>query len=87
MYVEHAGHSVETEAIELVLLHPEAQVTQEEAQDFVASVVEQSTIPLLVSAFATFMEVQVIGAIEHVEPIKNVLRSMAMDHVQQNNQT
>jgi hypothetical protein len=43
--VEHARNPVEAEAIEFVLIHPESQVTQQEAHHLVTTVVEQATIP------------------------------------------
>ena len=84
--VEHAGDTVEAEAIKLVLLHPESKVTQEEAQHFMAAIVEQPTVPQLMATLDTLMEIEVVGPIEHVNSIQHVLRSMAVHDVQQNHQ-
>jgi hypothetical protein len=82
--VQHARHSIETETVELVLLHPEAQIAKEEAQNFMATVVEQPAVPQLVSTLGTLVEVQVVAVIEHVEAIQYVLRRMTVHHIQQN---
>lgn len=39
--VHHASDTVEAEPIELVDVHPEAQVGQQEAEDFMRAIVEQ----------------------------------------------
>lgn len=83
MEVHHAGHTVESEAIELVRLHVEAEVTEEEAQDLVVSIVEQSAIPELVTALATFVEVEVVCTVKIIDTIEDVLACMRMDHVQE----
>jgi phosphoenolpyruvate carboxylase len=87
MNVEHAGYSVESESVELVLLHPEAKIAEEESHDFVMAIVEQSAVPLVMISLPTSMEVLVICAIELVETIENILRGMAMDHVKEDDQT
>lgn len=71
--VQHAGDTVETETVELVLLHPETQITEEEAQDLVMSVIEQSAVPKLVTSLCALVEVEVIAAVEHVQAIEDVL--------------
>jgi hypothetical protein len=43
--VQHTRNTIEAETIELVLLHPEAQIAKKEAQDLVATVVEQPAVP------------------------------------------
>lgn len=81
--VQHAGDSVESETIEVVLLHPEAQVAEQEAQDFVMTVVEQPAVPQLVSSLGTLVEVEMVAAVKHVETVKHVLRCVTVYHVQQ----
>ena len=84
MLVHHTSHPVETEAVELVLLHPVTEVAQQESKNLVMPVVEESTIPELVPTTTTFMEVQVVRAIEEVEPIENVLAGVRVDDVKEN---
>ena len=81
--VHHAGHAVEPEAVELVLLHPVTEVAQQESKNLVMPVVEESTIPELVPTTTTFMEVLVVRAIEEVEPIENVLAGMRVHNVEE----
>jgi hypothetical protein len=57
MSVQHARDTVEAETVELVLLHPESQIAEEEAQDFVAAVVEQPAVPQLVPSPCTLVKV------------------------------
>lgn len=45
MGVQHTGDSIESETIKTVLLHPEAQVAEKEAQHFMVAIVEQSAVP------------------------------------------
>ena len=80
--VKHAGDSVEAETVELILFHPEAQVAEKEAQDFVTAIVEQSAVPQVVAAFRTFMEIEMVAAIEHVQAVEDVFRSVTVDHVE-----
>ena len=51
------------------------------------AVVEQTTVPQLVTALGTLMEVEVISAIKHVDPIDNILGRMAVNNIQKNHQT
>lgn len=52
-----------------------------------ASVVEQSTIPQLMLSLRTTMEIAAVRAIKLVQAIQNILASVAVDHIEQNNQT
>lgn len=45
MGVQHTGDSVESEAIKTVLLHPEAQVAEKEAQHLMVAIVKQPAVP------------------------------------------
>jgi hypothetical protein len=84
MGIKHAGHTIETETIELILIHPETKIAQKESQHFVVTIVEQPAIPKLVAAPYTLMEVKVVAAVELVQAVKHVLRCMTMNNVQQN---
>ena len=81
--VQHAGDTIESETIEVVFLHPETQVAEQEAQNLVVAVVEQSAVPQLMSSLGALMEVQVVAAVEHVQTIEHVLGCVAVHHVQQ----
>jgi hypothetical protein len=47
------------------------------------AVVEESAIPKIVGAFSSAVKVLVVGSIKLVESIKDILRRMAMNHVQE----
>lgn len=81
--VEHARNSVETETVELILLHPETQIGEQESHDLVVPVVKEPTIPQFVSSACAFVEVEVIAVVKHVKTVKDVLAGMRVHHVQQ----
>lgn len=81
--VHHTGDPVEPESIELILLNPKPQVAEQEPHDFMVSVVEEATVPEFVSSFPSFVEVKVIGAVELVQPIEDVLAGMRMNDIQE----
>lgn len=43
--IHHAGDTIEAEAVELIFLHPETEVAQQETQDFMTTVVEKTAVP------------------------------------------
>lgn len=43
--IEHAGDSIKAEAVELVFVHPEPQVAEQESEYLVAAIVEQPAVP------------------------------------------
>lgn len=81
--IEHAGNAIEAEAIKVILVHPESEIAQQESHDLVMAVVEESAVPKIMVAFASTVKVLVVGSIEFIESIKYILRRMAMNHVQQ----
>ena len=81
--VHHAGYAVEPETVKLVLFHPEAQVTHEETEDLMMSIVEQTTVPEIVPAAGTLVEVEVVGAIEQVKAVQNVLARVRVYNIEQ----
>lgn len=48
------------------------------------AIVEQSAVPQIVAAFGTFMEIEMVAAIKHVQAVEHVFRSVTVDHVEQN---
>jgi hypothetical protein len=73
MDIKHAGHTIKPEPIELVLVHPETQIAQQEPHYFMMAIVEQPAVPLVMSTLATTMEVLMVSAVELVQTIENVL--------------
>lgn len=43
MNVHHTRHAVKSESVELILLHPEAEVREQESKDFVVTVIKEAT--------------------------------------------
>lgn len=87
MQVQHACHAIEPEAVNLVLVHPESEVAEEKAHDFVMAVVEQPTVPLLVASPATRVEVLVISPIELIQPVENVLGGVTVHNIQKDDES
>ena len=83
MRIKHTGHSIETKAIELIDIHPEPQVAQQESQHLMAPIVKQTAIPLLMPTFRSLVEILMVRPIKMIQPIKDVLGGMAMDDIQQ----
>jgi len=81
--VHHTCDTVESEAIELIFIHPKPEVGEEESKDLMMAVVEEATVPELMTALGALVEVAVIGAVEHIQSIENVLACMGMDDVKQ----
>ena len=46
-------------------------------------IIEEAAIPLLMPTLGTFMEVQMVRSVEHVESIQSVFGSVAMDNIKQ----
>lgn len=94
MCVHHAGDSVKSETIKHVNVHIESQIREEESQDLVMTVIEQSRVPKLMSPSCTVVEVLVIGTVKYVDPessatdisndspVKYVLASVRVDDIQ-----
>ena len=83
--VHHTRDTVEPETIKFEFLHIEPKIAEEEAENLVASVVEQPTIPQFVLSFRTAMEVEVVCTIKRIKAVKNVLASVRMNNIEQNN--
>src|ERR1700734_527615 len=87
MSIYHASNTVKTESVKLIFIHPEPQITQKKSQNLVICIVEESAIPQLVSAFATFVEIQMICAVKLVQAIENILRCMAVNDIEKHHNT
>ena len=85
--VEHGGHTVKTEAVKVILSHPEFQVAQQEVEHTGLAVVKALGVPGRMIAFGTVVEELPGGTVEHVDALGGVLHRMGVDHVQQNPQS
>jgi hypothetical protein len=83
MLVHHTGHTIKPKPVKHVLVHVKPQVGQEEPQNLVVAIVEQSTVPKLVSTPGSFVEVTVIGSVKVVQSILRVLGSVGVDDVEE----
>lgn len=67
MLVHHTGNPIEPEPVKHVFVHVEPEIREEEPHDFVVAIVEESTVPELVSSSRAFVEVAVVGPVKVVE--------------------
>jgi len=85
--IHHARDPVKSEAIKHEYIHVISQVGQEESQDFVASVVEQSGVPEFMPTACSLVEVLMVRAIKLIDtfisveklshlPIQDILAGM-----------
>ena len=79
--IDHRGHTIETESVEVVFVEPELTVREQEMQHFVLAVVEAETIPSRVLTTGTVMEILITRTIEVTETLEFVLHRMAMHEV------
>lgn len=86
MQIEHASNAIKTETVEVILIHPESEITKEKAHDLMMTIVEQATVPLVMTALATTVEILVVGAIKLIKTVQNIFRRMTVDYIQQYNQ-
>jgi hypothetical protein len=47
------------------------------------SIIEETRVPQLMTAFTTFVEVKMIGSIEKIDSIENVFACVRVDNVEQ----
>lgn len=71
MLVHHTRNTIESEPVKHVFVHVEPEIREEEAHDLMVTIVEESTIPELVSSSRAFVEVAVVGAVKVVEAAKD----------------
>lgn len=86
MQVQHTRHAIESETIKLVLVHPESQVAEQESHDFMMTIVEEPAVPLIMTSPTTCVEILVVRPIELIQSIEDVLGSMTVDDIQQDNE-
>ena len=81
--IDHGGHAVEAEAVEVVLLLPELQVGQQEVEHLHPAVIEQLRAPGGMPAALSGQEVLVVGAVQLVQTLAGVRAGVGVHHVQQ----
>ena len=83
MQIHHTRHPIKPKPIELVRLHVKSEIAEQEAHDLMVAIVEETAVPEVVPAFAAFVEVLVVGAVEVVDPIEDVLACVRVDDVEE----
>ena len=81
MLVHHTGNAIESEPIDLILLHVEPQIGKQETQDLVRPIIEQPAVPEFVTPTVSFVEIEMVAAIKAIQTIKDILASVRMHHV------
>lgn len=87
MQVQHTCHAIKSETIKLVLIHPESQVAEQESHDFMMAVVEEPAVPLIMASPTTCMEILMVRPIKLIQSIEDILGSMTVDDIQQDDKT
>ncbi len=79
--VNHARHAIETEAVEMIFLHPELAVAQEKTHDLILSVVEATGTPCRMMALRAFVKIEVITAIKQAKALILIAATMRMYYI------
>ena len=81
--VQHGGHAVEAEAVEMVLRHPEFQVGQQEVDNAGLAVVKALCPPGGMVALGAVVEELPSGAVKHIDAFGGIFDGVGMHYVQQ----
>lgn len=81
MMVENGGDSIESETINLVLIKEPSEVGEQESLDLILGVVEEHGVPTRVVSSVTSVREAVIGSIEFVDTVNDVVGSVGMDQI------
>ena len=79
--VQHGGHAVEPEAVEMVLLQPELQIGQQEVQYTGSAVVKTFGTPGRMLALFTIVEELPGGAVKHIDAFCGILDRAQMGQI------
>ena len=85
--VHHAGHTIESEPVELELLHPVAKIAEQESYNLVRPIVEEAAVPEIVTSLSSLMEIEVVSSIELVETVQDVLACMGVHDIEKDSNT
>mmetsp|Transcript_39718 Transcript_39718/g.77744 ORF Transcript_39718/g.77744 Transcript_39718/m.77744 type:complete len:451 (-) Transcript_39718:756-2108(-) len=83
MLVQDRSHSVEAEAVELVLLKPPTKVGEEEPEHLPRRVVVNARVPQRVVTLGALVKVVVRGAVKIVDAILDILGRVRVHHIEQ----
>ena len=79
--VQHTGHSVEAEAVKVILLHPVLAVRKQEVFDFILPVVETPRAPGRMMSSGAGIEVQVVPPVEAAQAFGLVAHGVRVDYI------
>ena len=79
--IQHRGHAIEAETVELVFLQPELAVGQQEIKHGILAIVKAQGIPCGMLALVVAIEVQVARAIKAAQALDLVFHCMGVDNV------
>ena len=84
--VDHRRHAVEAVAVEMELVEPVFDVRQQEVLHLLLAVVEEFRIPVLLVARVARRRVEMVGAVEGVDPLVEVLDVVGVHEVHDHRQ-
>ena len=79
--IDHAGHTVETEAVKMKLLQPELHVGEEKAKHLPFAVIKDLGVPVRVVTALPGVKILMARAIEPVQPLQGIFGSMGVNQV------
>ena len=79
--IQHAGHAVEPESVQMVFLHPEFAVGKKEVFRFVLAVVEAPGPPCRMVSLGTGIEVYVLPSVEKAEAFSLIVDAVGMHYI------
>ena len=80
--VHHAFYGIKSKPVDMVLIHPPGDVGEQEALDFILTIIERHGFPCLVYTSFTRMRVASISAIKICYAIVLIERCVGVDEVQ-----
>ena len=79
--IEHAGHTIETESVHIVLFHPVLTVGQKEVFRLVLSIIEASRAPGRMMALPAVVEVKGLLSVEKTKAFRLIVNRMRVNDI------
>ena len=79
--VQHGGHAVEPEAVEMVLLQPELQIGKQKVQNAGLTVIKALGSPGRMLTLFSVVEELPGGAVKHIDAICGILDRVGMNQI------
>ena len=84
--IDHAGHAVKAEAVEMVFLQPEAHVGEQKVHHAVLAVVKHLAAPRRVIARAAVLEELIVAPVKAVDALGGILDCVGVHQIEQDAQ-